>query len=254
MLAPDATRERIASCLFMSSGVGVFMADSLARRDKESVNMECQTSEHLVPYEEAVHAMEARVAAIRDEGAEELLWLVEHPPVYTGGTSAKADDLLNPQFPVFETGRGGQYTYHGPGQRVAYVMLDLKQRFGGVPDLRAYVKLLENWVIRTLAAYGIEGFIREGRVGVWVTTEHGEAKIAAIGVRVRKGVSYHGISLNVHPDLSHYAGIVPCGISEFGVTSLKALGIDATMEEVDAVLVREFEAALDQFLKPLATT
>jgi lipoyl(octanoyl) transferase len=180
--------------------------------------------------------MERQVAAIRAGEAEEQVWLLEHPPLYTAGTSARTEDLLNPRFPVHATGRGGQYTYHGPGQRVAYVMLDLKQRYQGTPDLRHFVWTLEDWLIRTLAALGVQGERREGRIGIWVTTPAGEAKIAALGIRVRQGVSYHGISLNVSPDLSHFQGIVPCGIREYGVSSLAALGVDAGMAEVDAAL------------------
>ena len=202
----------------------------------------------LVAYPDAIATMEARAAAIRAGEQKQAVWLVEHPPLYTSGTSAKAADLLDhARFPVYETGRGGQYTYHGPGQRVAYVMLDLKQASGitpsaNAPDIRAYVTFLETWLINTLAHFGLQGRTYPERVGVWVDDGHGgEAKIAAIGIRVRRWVSYHGIALNVHPDLSHFAGIVPCGIRQFGVTSLHALGIEASMEEVDAVLKTEFE-------------
>lgn len=190
-------------------------------------------------YDQAVRAMEAHVAAIRDDGAEERVWLVEHPPLYTAGTSAQATDLLDAlKFPVYETGRGGEYTYHGPGQRVAYVMLDLMARGGNRGgDVRGFVRDLEQWIIETLAAFGVTGERRQGRVGIWVVREgQREDKIAAIGVRVRKWVTYHGISLNVSPDLSHYDGIVPCGIAGYGVTSLRDLGIDASMEGVDAAL------------------
>jgi lipoyl(octanoyl) transferase len=199
-----------------------------------------------VPYPDAVAAMEARVAAIVAGTAPELVWLVEHPPLYTAGTSAKPEDLLDPRFPVFQTGRGGQLTYHGPGQRVAYVMLDLKRRN---PDVRAYVCHLEGWIMAALATFGVAAERRPGRVGLWVPLErHGglpgsEAKIAAIGVRVRHWVTYHGAAINVAPDLSHYDGIVPCGIREHGVTSLKALGVDATMEEVDRALAEAWPAA-----------
>ncbi len=188
--------------------------------------------------------MEARVSAIREGDAPEQVWLLEHPPLYTAGTSARDGDLLLPdRFPVHRTGRGGQYTYHGPGQRVAYVMLDVAARSpGGSPDLRAFVRGLERWLIETLAAFGVVGEMREGRVGVWVELGGGrEAKIAAIGVRVRRGVSFHGISLNVDPDLSHYDGIVACGIREHGLTSLAALGTGASMAEVDRVLRQRFE-------------
>lgn len=192
-----------------------------------------------VPYEGAVAAMEARVAAIRAGTAAEQIWLVEHPPLYTAGTGAEASDLLEPALlPVFRTGRGGRYTYHGPGQRVAYAMLDLRRRG---PDIRRYVFLLEEWLIAALARFGVTGERRPGRVGVWVALPEGrEAKIAALGVRVRHWISYHGVSINVAPNLAHYRGIVPCGIAEHGVTSLKALGIDAAMAEVDSALVATF--------------
>lgn len=194
-----------------------------------------------VPYEEAVASMEARVAAIRSGREEEAVWLLEHPALYTAGTSAQPQDLTDPSlFPVHRTGRGGQYTYHGPGQRIAYVMLDLRPRGR---DLRAYVAGLETWLIDTLADFGLRAGTRPGRVGVWIDSGPGggEAKIAAIGVRVRHWITYHGVSLNVSPDLSHYRGIVPCGIRDAGVTSLADLGIDATMAEVDAVLKQQFE-------------
>lgn len=185
--------------------------------------MEIKTSFAPVAYEDAVAAMEERVAAIRAGTADELLWLLEHPALYTAGTSADAADLLDARFPVFKTGRGGQYTYHGPGQRVGYVMVDLKKR-QDVPDIRKYVWQLEEAIIRTLAAFGITGERREGRVGIWVARGGGrEDKVAAIGVRVRRGVTYHGIAINVDPDLSHFSGIVPCGISAHGVTSMREL-------------------------------
>ena len=194
-----------------------------------------------VSYPDAVHSMEERVAGILAGRASEQVWLLEHPPLYTAGTSAQADDLLDPQgLPVFKTGRGGQYTYHGPGQRVAYVMLDLAARRR--LDLRCFVRDLERWLIGALAEFGVAGMCRSGRVGIWVETESGEAKIAAIGVRVRRWVTFHGVSLNVAPDLAHYRGIVACGIREHGVTSLAALGIGATMAEVDRVLRRKFDA------------
>jgi lipoyl(octanoyl) transferase len=198
-----------------------------------------------VAYPEAVAAMEARVAAIRAGETGEQVWLVEHPPLYTAGTSAKPSDLLEARFPVHETGRGGQLTYHGPGQRVAYVMLDLKRRN---PDVRAFVAGLEDWIMRALATFGVAAERREGRIGLWVAMDrHGglpgtEAKIAAIGVRVRHWITYHGAAINLDPDLSHYAGIVPCGIREHGVTSLKALGIDATMADLDRALVEAWPA------------
>jgi lipoyl(octanoyl) transferase len=205
--------------------------------------LEWRVSPGLVPYEEAVAAMEARVAAIRDAGAPELVWLLEHPPLYTAGTSADPAELLDAaRFPVHQTGRGGRHTYHGPGQRVAYVLLDLKTRG---PDVRGYVANLEDWVIRTLADCGVTGEKREGRIGIWVERPdpifgRREEKIAAVGVRVRRWVTYHGISLNVAPDLTHFTGIVPCGISEHGVTSLKALGKSADMATVDAALKKNF--------------
>lgn len=198
----------------------------------------------LVGYPEALARMEAEVAAIAAGSAPELVWLLEHPPLYTAGTSANPRDLVSPdRFPVFDAGRGGQYTYHGPGQRVAYVMLDLRQRGS---DVRAFVAALEDWIIGTLAAFGVTGERREDRVGVWVVRPGREDKIAALGIRVRHGVSFHGISINVDPDLSHFAGIVPCGISEHGVTSLHDLGIAATMAEVDTVLRDRFSAVFQR--------
>lgn len=195
----------------------------------------------LTAYQPAVTEMESRVEAIRHGRAPERVWLLEHPPLYTAGTSAKAGDLIDSRFPVFQSGRGGQYTYHGPGQRVAYVMLDLRRRR---PDVRRYVEDLEEWLIRTLARFGVRGERRSGRVGIWVVHGDGtEDKIAAIGVRLRHWVSYHGISLNVDPDLGHFGGIVPCGIRDerFGVTSLAALGIPADMATVDEALRLAFE-------------
>jgi lipoyl(octanoyl) transferase len=197
-----------------------------------------------VPYEEAVATMATRVAAIADGRAPELVWLIEHPPLYTAGTSAKAGELIEARFPVHTTGRGGQFTYHGPGQRIAYVMLDLKRR---VPDVRRFVVTLEEWIIRTLASFGIEGGRRDERIGVWVPRpDKGaghEDKIAAIGIRVQRWVTLHGIAINVAPELAHFSGIVPCGVldARYGVTSLADLGVRATMAEVDAVLRREFE-------------
>lgn len=194
----------------------------------------------LLGYPEAVAAMEERASAIADGRAREHVWLVEHPPIYTAGTSARESDLLDARFPVYRTGRGGQFTYHGPGQRVGYVMLDLKRRNA---DVRRYVRDLEEWLIRTLGEFGVKGERREGRVGIWVMRkEGGEDKIAAIGVRVRRWVSYHGVALNVAPDLSHFSGIVPCGIRGYGVTSLAALGIPASMTTVDAALKSAFDS------------
>src|SRR5437588_8721704 len=197
-----------------------------------------------VPYLDAVAAMEARVAAIAARQAPELVWLLEHPPLYTSGTSGKAGDLLDPRFPMFATGRGGQLTYHGPGQRVAYVMLDLKPRR---PDVRAYVAGLEEWIIRTLGAFNVRGERREDRVGVWVgRPDKGaglEDKIAAIGVRLRRWVSFHGIAINVEPDLSHFQAIVPCGVTDvrYGVTSLVDLGHPVGLADVDIALRQAFE-------------
>lgn len=201
--------------------------------------MEWKTSQTPEMYLDAVEAMEDRVAEIRTGTADECVWLLEHPSLYTAGTSAKAADLLDTRFPVFETGRGGQYTYHGPGQRIAYVMLNLKDR-QPVPDLKKYIHDLEEWIIRSLARLGVIGERREGRVGIWVAHGGGEAKIAAIGVRVRHWVSYHGIAINVDPDLEHFSGIVPCGVRDHGVTSLRDLGIQATMQDVDAALKHEW--------------
>lgn len=208
----------------------------------DSPPVEWQISEAAIAYPDAVAAMEAHVAAIAAGTAKERIWLVEHPPLYTAGTSAKPDDLIAPdRFPVFESGRGGQYTYHGPGQRVAYVMLDLNRRR---PDLRLFVATLEEWIIRALAAFNIKGERREGRVGIWVPRpEKGlgrEDKIAAIGIRVRRWVTFHGIAINIDPDLEHFSGIIPCGVSEAGVTSFADLGRIVSMAEVDAVLRREF--------------
>jgi len=194
----------------------------------------------LTPYPEAVAFMEARAAAIADGRAAELVWLVEHPPIYTAGTSAKDEDLIEARFPVFKTGRGGQFTYHGPGQRVGYVMLDLKRRKGA--DVRGFVRDLEEWLIRTLARFNVKGERREGRVGIWVARgKTREDKIAAIGVRVRKWVTFHGVSLNVDPDLSHFTGIVPCGVREHGVTSLHDLGLLVSMADVDVAMKDAFD-------------
>jgi lipoyl(octanoyl) transferase len=204
--------------------------------------VEWQVATAPVDYPEAVAFMERRVEAIAAGNAAELIWLVEHPPLYTGGTSAKPADLLTPdRFPVYPTGRGGQYTYHGPGQRVAYAMLDLNRR---TQDLRLYVATIEEWMIRTLAAFGVKGGRRQDRIGIWVDRPDrgGEDKIAAIGIRIRRWVTFHGVALNISPDLEHYSGIVPCGIHGYGVTSLAELGVKVSMAEVDAVLRREFEA------------
>lgn len=203
--------------------------------------MEWIESPDFVPYPDAVSAMETRVDGIRAGAMSEAVWLLEHPPLYTAGTSAKVEDLLNPRFPVFQTGRGGQYTYHGPGQRVAYVMLDLKTR-QSVPDIKKYVWQLEEWVIRSLATFDIRAERREGRVGLWVVNSRGgEDKIAAVGVRIRHWVTFHGISINVKPDLSHFDGIVPCGIREHGVTSVSIIKPSVTMQDIDAQLKSNFD-------------
>jgi lipoyl(octanoyl) transferase len=215
---------------------------------------EWRVSEAQVPYPEAIAAMEARVTAIAARQAPELVWLLEHPPLYTCGTSGNPGDLRDARFPMFTTGRGGQLTYHGPGQRVAYVMLDLKQRR---PDVRAFVAGLEEWVIRALAAFNVTGERREDRVGVWVQRpDKGagfEDKIAAIGVRLRHWVSFHGIAINVAPDLTHFAGIVPCGVADprYGVTSLADLGHAATMADVDVALRHAFEEVFGSATAPL---
>ncbi|MBW7838013.1 MAG: lipoyl(octanoyl) transferase LipB [Sphingomonadales bacterium] len=211
-------------------------------------DIEWRISDTPVAYEAAVAEMEARAAAIRAGTARELIWLLEHPPLYTAGASAKPQDLIAPDsLPVYKTGRGGQYTYHGPGQRVVYVLLDLKKHSN---DVRCFVHNLEEWIIRTLARFSVKGERRTGRVGVWVARGAGrEDKIAAIGVRVRKWVSFHGLAINVEPNLEHYAGIVPCGIAEHGVTSLVDLGLPVTMADVDAALRETFE---DVFIKPSA--
>ena len=201
--------------------------------------IEWRVSETPVDYAAAVEEMEGRVAAIRAGSAAELVWLLEHPPLYTAGTSARDEELLEPRrLPVHRAGRGGRYTYHGPGQRIAYVMLDLRRRG---QDVRCYVHQLEEWIIRTLARFAVRGERRDGRVGIWVVRPSGnEEKIAAIGVRVRQWITYHGVALNVDPELEHYRGIVPCGISEHGVTSLAELGIAASMGEIDTALRRAF--------------
>jgi lipoyl(octanoyl) transferase len=200
--------------------------------------LEWKTSDGLVPYPEALAEMEARADAIAAGTAAEEIWLLEHPPIYTAGTSTNDADLLDARFPVYRTGRGGQFTYHGPGQRVGYVMLNLKQR---KPDVRAYVRDLEQWLIESLALLGVKGERRDGRVGIWVARKNREDKIAALGVRIRHWVTFHGVALNVNPDLSHFSGIVPCGVREHGVTSLADLGLKATMADVDAALKQSFE-------------
>jgi lipoyl(octanoyl) transferase len=207
--------------------------------------IEWRTSPSLVPYPEALALMEERVTAIREGRAPELVWLLEHPPLYTAGTSADPKELLEPErFPVYAAGRGGRYTYHGPGQRIAYLMLDLKRRG---PDVRRYVERIEELVIRTLGRFGVRGERRAGRIGIWVVLPDGsEAKIGAIGVRVRRWVSYHGVAINLCPDLGHFQGIVPCGISEYGVTSLHALGVTASFAELDAALRASFAEVFEE--------
>ncbi|UYN96957.1 MAG: lipoyl(octanoyl) transferase LipB [Enhydrobacter sp.] len=209
---------------------------------------EWRISEAPVDYPEALAAMEARVADIHGGRAREMVWLLEHPPLYTAGTSARPQDLLQPmRFPVHVAGRGGQYTYHGPGQRVAYVMLDLRARR---QDVRRYVSDLEEWVIRALGRFNVKGERRTDRVGVWVARPGREDKIAAIGVRIRHWVSFHGISINVEPDLGHYDGIVPCGIAGHGVTSLVDLGLPVTMMDLDAALAETFDEVFGAPIKP----
>lgn len=213
--------------------------------------MEWKINDGLTDYNDAVAFMEARVAAIAAGEADECVWLLEHPPLYTAGTSARIEDLTDPdRFPVFEAKRGGEYTYHGPGQRVAYVMLDLNKRG---KDVRRFVKQLEEWVIAALAEFNVHGEIRDGRVGVWVrrndkpltaSGQPAEDKVAAIGLRLRKWVSFHGISINVEPDLEHFSGIVPCGITEHGVTSLVDLGLPVTLVDVDTALRKTFSEVL----------
>lgn len=209
--------------------------------------IELQIAGGPVPYRTALGAMTQRNAAIAEGTQRELIWLLEHPPVYTAGTSAAQAELLDPRFEVVKAGRGGRYTYHGPGQRVGYVLLDLRTR---ARDVRGYVHALEGWVIRTLADFGVESFRREGRIGIWTPDIDGrEAKIGAIGVRIRRWVTMHGFAVNLRPDLAHFAGIVPCGIEEFGVTSLERLGIDVDNENWDRALLSHapaFLAALDQ--------
>ncbi len=207
-------------------------------------SVEWRTSDGIVPYEDGVGSFVRLVADIRAGHAAELVWLVQHPPLYTAGASSKPEDLIDPdRLPVHRTGRGGEYTYHGPGQRVAYVMLDLDRRGR---DVRLFVRRLEDWLIATLAHFDVRGERRQGRVGIWVERGAGrEDKIAAIGVRVRRWVTYHGLALNVSPDLKHYEGIVPCGIREHGVTSLADLGIGATMADVDTALRATFERVFE---------
>lgn len=218
-------------------------------RPSDGPAVEWLISDQAIPYPDAVRLMERRVADIAEGRAGELVWLLEHPSLYTSGTSGKAADLLDPRFPIFQSGRGGQLTYHGPGQRVAYVMLDLKRRR---PDVRAYVASLEEWIIRTLATFNVRGERREDRVGVWVARpDKGkgfEDKIAAIGVRLKRWVSFHGVAINLEPELSHFQAIVACGVTDprYGVTSLADLGLTATTADVDIALRQAFEDVFEQ--------
>ncbi len=210
---------------------------------KDLRGIEWLISEGQVPYPMALSTMETRNAAVQRGEAKELVWLLEHPPTYTGGTSADPAELLSRQFPVYDTGRGGRYTYHGPGQRVGYVLIDLKRHF---PDVRVYVRALEDWVIAALAEFGVAGRVAEGRVGIWCDDIDGqEAKIGAIGVRIRKWVTMHGFAVNIAPDLSHFSGIVPCGISEYPVTSLERLSKTVSMDQFDDALRANFDQFLD---------
>jgi len=205
------------------------------------MDIEIKISNEPIDYKESLEFMESRVNDIILGKKPEMLWLLEHPPIYTAGTSAKEGGLIdNGKFPVFKTGRGGEYTYHGPGQRVVYVMLNLKQHYSQ-PDLKQYVHDLEEWIIRSLKRVGVNGERKNGRIGIWVTYNNKEKKVAALGIRVRKWVAYHGIAININPDLKHFKGIVPCGIREYGVTSLEELGIEAENEEVNTILIEEFK-------------
>jgi lipoyl(octanoyl) transferase len=214
--------------------------------------IEWRVSDAPVPYQEALYFMHRRAAAVRDDGARECIWLLEHPPLFTAGTSADPSELFNPQaFPVFDAGRGGRYTYHGPGQRVAYVILDLERRG---KDIRRFVHSLEAWIIAALADLGVAAHRADGRIGIWVGDGAGEKKIGALGVRVKRWVTLHGIAINVAPDLEHFGGIVPCGISEFGVTSLSELGKQIALPVVDAALERSFRQFLNGLEEPCKVT
>jgi lipoyl(octanoyl) transferase len=214
------------------------VSESLILDARTRTDVEWKISDQPVAYPDALAEMEARAAAIAEGKAGELIWLLEHPPIYTAGTSANEADLIDARFPVYHTGRGGQFTYHGPGQRVGYAMLDLKSR---TPDVRAYVRDLEQWLIETLALFHVKGERREGRVGIWVQRGLKENKIAALGVRIKRWVTFHGVALNVDPDLSHFDGIVPCGVRAHGVTSLADLGIAVSMADVDVALKESFK-------------
>jgi lipoyl(octanoyl) transferase len=232
---------------------------SITRAAPSTATPEWRITEGLTPYPDALALMRDRVAAIRAGTAGELVWLVEHPPIYTAGTSAKPAELTDPtRFPTFEAGRGGQWTYHGPGQRVVYVMLDLTRQHGAVPvnDIHCYVNALEEWLIRTLDRFNVKGERRKGRVGIWVANPAAgtEAKIGAIGVRVSRWVSWHGVALNVDPDLTHFSGIVPCGVREHGVTSLAALGIPATMHDADVALRGAWDYVFGNAASPVCAT
>ncbi len=218
------------------SGMKIKMEQSETRHD-----VEWRTSRALIPYPDALAVMNERIAAIASGSANECIWLLEHPPLYTAGTSAEPVELIDPRFPVYDAGRGGRYTYHGPGQRVAYLMLDLNQRGR---DVRCFVHAVEGWVIATLARLGVECWRAPGRIGIWTTAHGKEAKIGAIGVRVRRWVTMHGFSINLSPDLSHFGGIIPCGLAEFPVTSLRDLELPITMEDLDLALSLEFEGFL----------
>ncbi|HEY4077316.1 MAG TPA: lipoyl(octanoyl) transferase LipB [Rhizomicrobium sp.] len=214
------------------------VSESLILDTPGRTGVEWKITDRPVAYPEALAEMEARAAAIAGGSADEMVWLLEHPPIYTAGTSAKESDLIDARFPVYHTGRGGQFTYHGPGQRVGYAMLDLKRR---KPDVRAYVYDLEQWLIETLAMFNVKGERREGRVGIWVQRGMREDKIAALGVRIKRWVTFHGVALNLDPDLSHFSGIVPCGVTAHGVTSLADLGITVSMADVDVALKQSFK-------------
>ena len=231
----------------LPSGKADAYLDGMVAVNRPPADPEWRISDALVPYDEALATMEARVADIRAGHAPELIWLLEHPPLYTAGTSARPADLLQARFPVHVAGRGGQYTYHGPGQRVIYAMLDLRARRS---DVRRYVNDLEEWTIRALARFNVTAERRAGRVGVWVARGAREDKIAAIGVRIRHWVSFHGISINVEPDLTHYDGIVPCGIAEHGVTSLVDLGFPVTMTDLDSALAETFAEVFSPGARP----
>lgn len=212
--------------------------------DLLSSGVEWRVSHGLVPYEESLAAMQARAAAVRNDGADELVWLLEHPPLFTAGTSADQAELFNPLgFPVFDAGRGGRYTYHGPGQRVGYLILDLEKRG---KDVRRFVHALEGWMIASLASLGVAARREAGRIGIWTGQGSAEAKIGAIGVRVKRWVTLHGFSINVAPDLSHFNGIVPCGIAEYGVTSLATIGAESAMEPLDKALKDSFASFLNE--------